>query len=107
MNIILLIIDTLRYDYVGADGNDHVETPNMDGLAERSWVFDRAFAASYPTIPHRTDVMTGRYGTPFNPWMPLRFDAVSLPRVLAESGYCTQLIHDTPHLVNGLSLIHI
>ena len=53
MNIILLIIDTLRYDYVGADGNDHVETPNMDGLAERSWVFDRAFAASYPTIPHR------------------------------------------------------
>ncbi len=101
MNIILLVIDTLRYDHVGANGNDQIETPNMDELAGESWVFDRCFAASYPTIPHRTDVMTGQYGSPFNPWMPLRFDVVALPRVLAEAGYCTQLIHDTPHLVNG------
>ena len=101
MNVILVIVDTLRYDYIGANGNDWIETPNLDGLAEGSWVFDRAFAASYPTIPHRTDVITGGYGSPFNPWMPLRFDAVALPRVLADSGYCTQLIHDTPHLVNG------
>jgi len=101
MNLILLIIDTLRYDYVAANGNDQIHTPNLDALARRSWTFDRAFAASYPTIPHRTDVMTGRYGDPFHAWAPLRFDLTTLPRVLAEAGYCTQLIHDTPHLVNG------
>jgi arylsulfatase A-like enzyme len=102
MNIILIVIDTLRYDYLGANGNPWIRTPNIDRLAARSLVFDRAFAASYPTIPHRTDVMTGLYGGPFNQWAPLRFDIPTLPRLLSEeAGYCTQLIHDTPHLVNG------
>ena len=101
MNIILLIIDTLRYDAVAANGNTRMRTPNMDRLAARSWIFDRAYAGSFPTIPHRTDVITGAYGAPFHQWKPLRFDQPLLPRMLADAGYATQLIHDTPHLVNG------
>lgn len=101
MNIVLVIVDTLRYDYIGANGNDWIKTPNMDRLAAESWVFDRSFTASYPTIPHRTDVMTGQYGAPFHAWSPLRFERHTFVRELAEAGYCTQLIHDTPHLVNG------
>lgn len=101
MNVVTLVIDTLRYDYVAANGNPHVHTPNLDRLAQRSWNFDRVFAASFPTIPHRTDMMLGRYGAPFHPWKPLDVDKPSLPRILAEAGYCTQLLHDTPHLVNG------
>jgi len=101
MNIIVIVIDTLRYDYIGAHGNDWIQTPNMDRLAAKSWVFGRSFAASYPTIPHRTDAFTGRYGAPFHPWLPLRFNVMTFPEVLAHVGYCTQLIHDTPHLVNG------
>ena len=101
MNIILLIIDTLRYDYVSACGNPWVRTPNLDRLAAKSWVFHNMYAASYPTYPHRTDVITGVYGHPFNPWMPLRFDIPTVPRLLAEKGYCTQLIHDTPVLMHG------
>ena len=101
MNIIVIVIDTLRYDYVGAHGNDWIKTPNMDRLAAESWVFDNSFSASYPTIPHRLDAMTGRYGGPFHCWQPLPFHVRTLPWTLAEAGYCTQLIHDTPHLVNG------
>jgi len=101
MNIIVAVIDTLRRDYIGAYGNDWIETPNMDDLADRSWVFDYSFTSSYPTIPHRTDAMTGSYGAPFNPWMPLRHDRMTFPEELGKTGYCTQLIHDTPHLVNG------
>jgi len=101
MNIVLIVIDTLRYDYVGANGNAAIHTPNLDALVARSWSFDRAFAASYPTIPHRTDAITGRYGAPFHPWKPLDCDVATLPRALSDLGYCTQLIHDTPHLVNG------
>ncbi|MHC4983044.1 MAG: sulfatase [Planctomycetota bacterium] len=101
MNIVLLVIDTLRYDYIGAHGNDWIQTPNMDRLAAEGWVFDNSFAASYPTIPHRTDAITGTHGSPFHAWRPLPFDVHTLPRVLAEGGYCSQLIHDTPHLVNG------
>ena len=48
MNIIVLTIDTLRYDYIGADGNDWIKTPNMDELFANSWVFDRSFTGSFP-----------------------------------------------------------
>ena len=101
MNILMIVIDTLRYDYIGAYGNDWIETPNMDRLAAQSWVFDYNFAHSYPTIPHRTDLMTGQYGDPFHAWMPLRHDRVTFPEEMGNAGYCTQLIHDTPHLIYG------
>jgi arylsulfatase A-like enzyme len=101
MNSILVIIDTLRYDYVGANGNAGIETPNLDRLAAEAWVFDHCYISSFPTIPHRTDVITGDYGSPFHEWMPLPFDVPTLPDVLKRQGYATQLIHDTPHLVNG------
>jgi len=107
MNVVTLFVDTLRYDHLGANdppdpGVDvPVATPNFDRLADRSYVFDRAFAASFPTIAHRTDVITGRYGAPFHRWSPLDTDVPTLPRRLSEAGYVTQLLHDTPHLVNG------
>jgi len=103
VNVVLLVVDSLRRDAIGAFTADPAtaRTPNLDRLVRESLDFERAFAASYPTIPFRTDVMTGRHGTPFNPWKPLRFDAPTLPWTLAGAGYCTQLIHDTPHLVNG------
>lgn len=101
MNIVTIIVDTLRYDHIAINGNPRVYTPNFDRLAEKSWNFHRAFAASFPTIPHRTDVITGRYGAPFHPWKCLDSSAPTIPRVLAKHGYCSQLIHDTPHLVNG------
>lgn len=34
MNIIVLVIDTLRYDYLGVHGNDWIQTPNIDRLAK-------------------------------------------------------------------------
>ncbi|MHC4505680.1 MAG: sulfatase, partial [Planctomycetota bacterium] len=101
MNVIVVVIDTLRYDHVGANGNESISTPNLDRLAAESWCFDRCFVTSFPTIPHRLDVITGRSGSPFHPWAPLPHDVPTLPRAFADAGYCTQLIHDTPHLVNG------
>ena len=101
MNVAIIVVDTLRRDYVGAYGNDWIETPNMDRLAAESMVFDFSFTHSYPTIPHRTDVLTGEYGSPFHPWMPLRHDRTTFIEELGRAGWCTQLIHDTPHLVNG------
>ncbi|MCD6360367.1 MAG: sulfatase [Armatimonadetes bacterium] len=101
MNVVIVIVDSLRYDHLGAHGNDWIRTPNLDRLAAESWVFDGAFMASFPTIPHRTDVITGQYGAPFHPWLPLRWDRVTFPALLREAGWATQLVHDTPHLVNG------
>ena len=75
MNVVLVIIDSLRYDHIAASiaspGPTSLQTPNLDRLVARSWNFHRAFAASFPTIPHRNDVIRGRYGAPFHPWRRL------------------------------------
>lgn len=102
MNIIVIVIDTLRYDHVGFHvPGSGVKTPRMDEFAEVSDVWDDAYSASYPTYPHRTDMVTGRYGEPFNPWIPLRTDITCLPELFSDAGYASQLIFDTPVLVNG------
>ena len=101
MNFVIIVIDTLRYDHIAAHGSPWLQTPNLDRLVGQSWDFSNSYCASFPTIPHRTDAMTGRSGSPLFPWKPLRWDLPTLPETLGNAGWATQLIHDTPHLVNG------
>jgi arylsulfatase A-like enzyme len=101
VNIVVTVVDTLRYDHAFPAGDSPVETPNLDRFAARSWRFDSAFTSSFPTIPTRQDMLLGRGDAPFHGWSPLDCTARTLPDVLADAGYATQLIHDTPHLVNG------
>ena len=61
MNIILIMSDTMRFDHLGCYGNDWIRTPHLDAFAEKCTVFDRAYQASFPTIPTRTDMVTGKY----------------------------------------------
>lgn len=51
MNLILIILDSLRADHVGCYGNTWIRTPTLDALADESVVFTRAFPESLPTIP--------------------------------------------------------
>jgi arylsulfatase A-like enzyme len=101
MNFIVIMNDTLRPDYLSAYGNDWVKTPTAAQFAKDGAVFEKAFCASWPTIPNRTDLFTGRYGEPLHPWLPLDYGETTLPRLLGEQGYVTQLICDCPHLVQG------
>ena len=101
MNFVYICIDTLRYDHLSCHGNDWISTPNFEAFAKEALVFDNSYGGGFPTIPHRTDTITGRFGQPLHPWQPLAFDAVTLPRVLASAGWATALICDTPHLING------
>ncbi|HJN40209.1 MAG TPA: sulfatase-like hydrolase/transferase, partial [Chloroflexota bacterium] len=41
----MIMNDTLRYDHVGANGNDWIQTPNLDRFAAESAVFDRHYLA--------------------------------------------------------------
>ncbi|MBM4045838.1 MAG: sulfatase, partial [Planctomycetes bacterium] len=101
MNFIIIMNDTLRPDYLSAYGNTWVRTPHAAAFAKTAAVFDKAYVGSFPTIPNRTDLFTGRFGEPFHPWLPLAFDEITLPDLLRQNGYVTQLICDTPHLING------
>src|ERR687889_224619 len=48
-NVVLIIMDSLRKDHVGAYGNDMIQTPNLDALAEESLRFCRAGSRSPTT----------------------------------------------------------
>jgi choline-sulfatase len=60
-NVVLITIDTLRADHLGAYGHTKARTPVMDALAAGGVVFDRAYAASPVTLPSHATLLTGRY----------------------------------------------
>ena len=49
MNVILIISDSVRYDYCGCYGSKWVHTPNIDALARESTLMANFFTASFPT----------------------------------------------------------
>jgi arylsulfatase A-like enzyme len=112
MNVVVILTDTLRRDHVAAygvpapwarpghAGEPFIRTPNLDRLARESALFDRFYCASYPTIPCRYDLFTGRYGFPFRGWQPLEPEDVILPEIVSAHGYLPVLIFDTPPLGN-------
>ena len=100
MNIIVLVSDTFRYDYLGVNGNSWIGTDALDRFGERAVAFDRHYLSSFPTIPNRTDLFTGRYSFPFHGWQPLERNMPVLSTIFGEEGYTSQLIADTPHLMS-------
>lgn len=98
MNIITILLDTLRRDYLGCYGNEWIRTPNLDAFARRSVVFDNAYIASYPCMPARRDMWTGRYEFPWRGWGPLETTDTTFPGLLRGAGRTSQLITDHYHL---------
>ncbi len=99
MNIILVMSDTFRYDNLSCYGPTQVKTPRLDGFAQEAFVFDNAYLGSFPTIPNRMDIMSGRFSFIDHEWQPLPSEMVTLQQVLSASGLVTQMIFDNPHLV--------
>jgi arylsulfatase A-like enzyme len=102
MNIILIISDTYRYDNLFDRAEMPVRTPELDRFSERAVSASNMHVGSFPTIPHRTDLTTGRYIWPWGPWQDLDQSSKNhAPRILREHGYVSQLICDCPHLFNS------
>jgi hypothetical protein len=60
-NVLLITIDTLRADHVGAYGSPHGLTPTIDRLAAEGLRFETAYAHVPLTLPSHTSLMTGAY----------------------------------------------
>ena len=60
-NVVLVVVDTLRADRLGAYGNRRGLTPFLDELAARGVVFANAYAASSWTCPSVASLFTSRY----------------------------------------------
>ena len=96
-NIIFILTDDQRYDAMGYAGNDIIQTPEMDRLADEGAYFKNAFVTTPICAASRASIMTGLYershrftfGTP-----PLGKDLVdiSYPKLLKDAGYSTGFI---------------
>lgn len=90
---------TCRYDFLGINGNRWIDTKDLDAFGIKCCVFDNCYTGTFPTIPHRTDMLTGRSIFPYAGWFSLRKDWIPVTEYLHEVGYVAQLICDTPHLL--------
>jgi len=98
MNVIMIINDTWRFDYLGCYGNSWIKTPNLDKLASESAVFDYCYSEGLPTVPARTTFFTGRYTFPFRGWQRLEPTDILLAEILWDKGYSSAMITDVYHL---------
>jgi arylsulfatase A-like enzyme/Flp pilus assembly protein TadD len=60
-DVVLVTIDTLRYDATGFDGNGRGTTPHLDRLAAAGRVFSAAHSHNVITLPSHTNILTGLY----------------------------------------------
>lgn len=96
MNILTLVLDSLRPDHVGCYGSAEVRTPNLDCFASQGVLFETAYAEFPNTIPARTAMVAGIYTFPDRPWQALEPDDLHVAEILRDAGYHTAAFSDTP-----------
>jgi arylsulfatase A-like enzyme/Flp pilus assembly protein TadD len=60
-NLLIVTIDTLRADHVGAYGYARARTPALDSIARAGVLFERAYASAPITLTSHATILTGRY----------------------------------------------
>src|SRR5262249_48020481 len=92
-NVLLVTIDTLRADRVGAYGNANHLTPTIDRLAARGVRFAHAFTHVPMTLPAHTSILTGltprHSGVRNNTTFRLSDRVPTLATFLKQAGYRT------------------
>jgi len=93
-NVVVISIDTLRADHVGAYGYPRPTTPRLDRFASRAVVFERAISQSAWTRPAHASMFTGLYPVEHgivtvHPPRRLSPEIPTLATVLSQAGYRT------------------
>src|SRR5918998_3596385 len=110
LNVLLVIIDSLRPDHVGAYGAAQVKTPNVDRIAARGLRFNRAFPEAMVTIPARRSIFTTKRIFPYRNfvpnkelgispgWLPIEDTEHTFTSEFRRRGYWVAQISDNPHI---------
>jgi len=106
MNVVLFVIDDVRFDSLGAVGNPAIRTPRLDELANDGVLFQQAFVTTSVCWASRASILTGQYlsrhgvtsprgrsadgpdAPPSSALAPEQW-ARSFPGVLQQAGYWT------------------
>ena len=97
-NVLWIMCDQLRFDYLSCYGHPRLHTPNVDALAARGVRFTNAYVQSPICGPSRMSFYTGRYmrshGSNWNGY-PLRIGEPTLGDHLADLGVRNVLVGKT------------
>ena len=93
LNVLVVTLDTIRADRLGAYGNPQVRTDFVDGLAKRGVLFKRCIAPTPLTLPSHTSLFTGTYptlhGVRDNGNYVVPPELTTMAELLGEEGYRT------------------
>lgn len=96
-DIVLVTVDSLRADHVGWHGYRNT-TPNLDGVADGSRVFSRAFAHACSTRPSFPSILTSSYALEYGGFERLSPERTTLAEALSNGGYRTAGFHSNLYL---------
>ncbi|MCX6567980.1 MAG: sulfatase-like hydrolase/transferase [Candidatus Aminicenantes bacterium] len=92
-NVLLITIDTLRPDRLSCYSAAFVKTPEIDGLAARGALFERAYAHNPTTLPSHANILTGMtppfHGVSENSKSKLPEACLTLAELFRAKGYAT------------------
>lgn len=92
-DVVLVLIDTLRADHVGAYGYARPTTPTLDALCAHATLFENAIAQAPHTIPSMLQLMTSRYAQ----GLEIPPGDRTLAEVLQAQGYDTLAVVENPN----------
>jgi arylsulfatase A-like enzyme len=96
-NIVVILIDDLRWDELGCAGHPFAATPNIDRLAREGALFRNAFVTTPLCSPSRASFLTGQYAhthgiTDNTARVAQSHRLVTFPHLLRDNGYETAFI---------------
>lgn len=97
-NIIFIMADDLGYGDLGCYGQQRIQTPHIDRLAEEGTRFTQCYSGSTVCAPSRSSLMTGmhnghnRVRDNIPHYVFLQPDDVTVAEVLKQAGYATAAI---------------
>ena len=98
-NVILLVVDSLRFDHVGSRGTKATLTPAIDQwFDEEGITFSNFFANSTNTPPCMTAMLTSTYPLEYGGFDYIVEERTSIAEHLSSEGYDTAAIHSNPYL---------